>query len=313
MHSRAYAPLAALAIVTAALAGCVLPGADTTEDPIVIAIQPTANAASIQAKADEMEKFLESRLGRDVRIIIPLTNAATIEALNWGHADVAFLGSWPAQIAVERAGAEIVLAEKREVQIGSENLVAPYYYSYYVVKKDSGFTNLTDLAGKRVAYTSPTSTSGYVYPVAKLVQSGLIPQPAAGAEADPKIFFGSVVMAGNYQKGWDALRNGQVDVTVTAGDIPVSLYNEVLANTDIIATQGPVPSHAVVFAKDFQGEDRAAMKAALLELKGDHKQLMRELVSGIFVEFVETTSVEHTGPLAEALGRVGFKMSEKIG
>lgn len=304
--------LTVVVVLAAALAGCALPGAEVGKPKITIAIQPTDNAASIQDKATELESFLEARTGADVEILIPMSNAGVIQSLAFGHADAALMGAWPAQLAVERAGAEIVLAEKREVTIGSETVFAPYYYSYYVVKPDSGFTNLTQLAGKRVAYTSPTSTSGYVYPVAKLVGLGLVPAPAAGKEADPKAFFGEVHMAGGYRQAWEALKHDQADVAVIAGDVSRSLYDEVLGNTTTIATQGPVPSHAVVFGKHLQGELREKLLAALLELKGEHKDLMRKLVSGIFVEFVATTSEEHTGPLGDALGLVGFRLTEKV-
>lgn len=310
---RAAAPLALL-VLMASLAGCILTGAEEAARPtITIAIPPTASATTIQASANDLERYLEARTGADVEILVPLTNSGVIEALRFKHADAAFLGAWPAQLAVQHAGAEIVLAERREVTIGADTVVAPYYYSYYVTKKGAGYTNITELAGKRVAFTSTTSTSGYVYPVAKLVSLGLIPAPAIGKEADPKVFFGSVLMAGGYQQAWEALKNDQVDVAVIAGDVSKSLYEEVLAQTDVVATQGPVPSHAVVFGAHFMGEPREKLTAALLDVKGDERDLMRKLVSGIFVEFEATTSAKHTGPLADALALVGFKLGEKLG
>lgn len=317
-----HAPLLAAAVLL--LAGCSTPavtqdlGADAPAK-IVLAVQPTDNAAAIMEKATEMEQFLEARMAEDgveadVEIIVPLSNVGVIEALRFGHADAAMLGSWPAAIAAKRADAQVVLAEQREVIIGSEPKVAPYYYSYYVVLKDSPYETLEDLRGKSVAYASPTSGSGFVFPLAKLVQDGLVPPAADGKEADPKAFFGEVRFAGGYAQAWEALRSGQVDVAVTAGDINAKLYNEVLNGTRIVAQQGPVPSHTVVFSKDFAGTPEAeALKNAMLDLKGDRKDLMRKLVSGIFVEFQPTTTDEHVAGFSSALEATGVKFSEKLG
>ncbi|HWH07868.1 MAG TPA: phosphate/phosphite/phosphonate ABC transporter substrate-binding protein [Candidatus Thermoplasmatota archaeon] len=314
-------PLLLVAVLL--LAGCATP-AGTLPDAaapkkIVLAIQPTDNAAAIMDKATEMEQFLEARMKEDgveadVQIIVPMSNVGVIEALNFEHADAAMMGSWPAAIAAKRAGAQVVLAEQREVILGSEPKVAPYYFSYYVVMKDSPYQTLEDLRGKRVAYASPTSGSGYVFPLAKLVQDGLVPAAADGKEADAKAFFGEVRFAGGYAQAWEALRSGQVDVAVTAGDINAKLYNEVLDGTRVVAEQGPVPSHTVVFARDFVGTPEAeALKNAMMDLKGERKELMRKLVSGIFVEFQPTTTEDHVAGFASALNATGIKLSEKLG
>ncbi|MGQ0534550.1 MAG: phosphate/phosphite/phosphonate ABC transporter substrate-binding protein [Methanobacteriota archaeon] len=292
-------------------AGSVAPSEDRPK--VVLAIQPTDNAAAIQSRATELEQFLETETGFDFEIVVPLTYTGVVEALRFGHADVAMMSAWPSALAVRIAGAEIVLAENREVVIGDTPTVAPYYVSDYVVKKESAYQTMEDLRGKTVAYPSLTSTSGYVYPVAKLVETGLVPAAEPGKEADPKRFFGNALVGGGYAGAWQALDNGQADVAVIAGDVSQSLYFEVLNETRILETQGPVPSHAVVFSKEFAGTAEAeAAKAAFLELKGDRKDMMRKLVSAIFVEFTPTTSEQHTAPLAAALQLAGFKFQEKL-
>lgn len=283
-------------------------------DPVVIAIQPTDNPASIQAKAEELEAFLEARSGLQVEALIPLTYTGVVEALRFGHADVAMMSAWPSRLAHDVAGADIVLAEQREVIVDGELKVAPYYHSYYVVLKDSPYQALADLRGKVVAYPSLTSTSGYVYPVAELVDLGLIQRGAPGKAAEPKEFFGNVLFAGGYAQAWQALKNGQADVAVIAGDVNAALFREVMAGTRILETQGPVPSHAVVFSKDFAASPRAAaLEGAFLELKGEHKELMRKLVSGIFVEFQRTTTEAHTAALDAALDKTGLRHQDRLG
>ena len=129
-------------------------------------------------------------------------------------------------------GAEVVLAEIREVSIGDEKTEEPFYFSYWVVPKDSPYASLEDLRGKKVAFPSQLSTSGYVAPLARLVELGLVEQPEEGNAADPSDFFGEVIYAGGYSQAWEALKAGQVDVAIIAGDVPADLYDEVLVRDD---------------------------------------------------------------------------------
>lgn len=304
---------AALLIVLAvALAACG-PQATQPQRKLVIAVQPTATAQELSSNASELGAFLKQRLGREVELVFPTTYAGVVEALRFGHADAAFMSAWPARLAWKYADAEIGLAEIREVVIGQEKKEEPYYFSYWVVPASSPITKLQDLRGKHVAFPSQLSTSGYVAPLARLVELGLVAKPAAGKEADPKTFFGQVTFAGGYSQGWSALKAGQVDVAIIAGDVSEALYREVLAGTKVIEQQGPVPSHAVAFSKQLDGTSKQKLKDALLELgKPEHRGLMRKFISGIFVGFKATTAEEHLGSLAKYLDSTNLAFVEPL-
>lgn len=302
-----FSSAAVLTSVVFLLAAC----GGESERKVVIAVQPTATLEELSAQASELESFLEERLGMDVELRFPTTYAGVIEALRFGHADAAFMSAWPAALANEMAQAEVVLAEVRTVTIGEEKTEAPYYFSYWVVRKDSPYTSLEELRGKKVAFPSPLSTSGYVGPMARLVELGLISPD--GGEADPREFFGEVFFAGGYAQAWQALKTGQVDVSIIAGDVSQELYREVLANTRILEEQGPLPSHAVVFSKDLEEPLRSRLKEALLALgQPEYQELMRKFISGIFVRFQETTTQEHLGSLQRFLDTTGLAFTERL-
>ena len=104
-----------------------------------------------------------------------------------------------------------------------------------------------------------------------------------------------------------------MDVTVIAGDVPEKLYREVLAETRVIETQGPIPSHAVVFAKQLQDPARTRLKDALLELgTAEHRDLMRKFISGIFVSFKPTTTEEHLATLDRYLALTQLQVTERL-
>lgn len=278
-------------------------GKSAKTEKLVLAVQPTATPEKLAAEAKDIEKFLEAKLPNvDVEIVFPTFYGGVIEALRFGHAQAAFLGAWPAALAVKHAGAAVALAEVREVVIGQDKVERPYYFSYWVVPKNSPYTKLEELRGKKAAFSSTLSTSGYVAPMARLVELGFLnPQ---GKEADPNQFFAQTFFAGGYAQAWESLKQGQVDVTIIAGDVSEKLYREVLEGTRVLEQQGPIPSHAVVFSKDLKEPLRSQLKNALLELgKAENRELMRKFISGIFVGFTATTSEEHLGSLSKFLGK----------
>ncbi len=294
------APIALLVVALLALGACA-PGAGplgtTPKEKVVIAVQPTATPEQLSADAKELREFLSKKLDREVELVFPTTYAGVIEALRFGHAQAAFMSAWPASLAQKHAGAEVVLAEVREVVIGQDKVEKPFYFSYWVVRKDSPATKLEDLRGKKAALPSQLSTSGYVAPLARMVELGLL-KPAPGKEADPQQFFSDVALPGGYAQAWEALKSGQVDVSVIAGDVSEKLYREVLAATKVVEQQGPVPSHAIVFSKELKDPLRTQLKDALLELgKPELRPLMRKFISGIFVGFIPTTTQEHLASL----------------
>jgi phosphonate transport system substrate-binding protein len=280
---------------------------------VTLAIQPTAQASDIESQAKELEQFLEAKTNYDVQIYVPTSYAGVVEALRFGKADIAFMSTWPSYLAVQKAGATLELAEVREVVIGDTMTTETYYYSYWVVPKDSPYNTLEDLRGQSAAFPSPLSTSGYVIPMKTLVEEQLV-TVESGKEIDPKAYFSDVVFAGGYGQAWEALKNGKVDVSIIAGDVNEKLYREVRDNTKVIHEQGPIPSHGVVFSKDFDPEAKMKIKNALLEIGKDNetKQIMRKLVSAIFVGFEETTADQHLETLQDALTLTGLKYTEKV-
>jgi len=82
----------------------------------VIAVQPNVTPEQLSADAQELRAFLEQRLNQPVQLVFPTTFAGFIEALRFGHAHAASMSAWPAALAQKHAGAEVELAEVREVR-----------------------------------------------------------------------------------------------------------------------------------------------------------------------------------------------------
>ncbi len=281
---------------------------------LVLAIQPTLAATEMLEQAKPLEQFLEQKLGDvDVEIYIPMSQAGVIEALRFGHAHIALMSAWPASLAVDLAGAELALAEMREVIIDDKKTEATYYFSHWVVPKESAYQSLAELKGKKACFPSPISTSGYVSPMGRLVELGLLPKPEKG-EADPKKFFSDAIFSGGYSQCWNALKANQVDVAIIAGDVPEKLYNEVLANTRVLEKQGPIPSHGVVVSKDLKDPLRTRSIDAIYALGApDQRALMRGFISSIFVGFQKSNADAHLATLKTYLNQTGLAFTERVG
>ncbi|HWP23081.1 MAG TPA: phosphate/phosphite/phosphonate ABC transporter substrate-binding protein [Candidatus Binatia bacterium] len=284
------------------------------QNKLIIAIQPTVASDEMLKKAKPLQQFVEKGLGGRTRveIYVPTSYAAVVESLRFGHAHLAFMSAWPAQLAVRLGGAQVALAEIRQVLHGKEKVNAPYYYSYWVVLPDSPHKDLASLKGKSVCFPSPISTSGYVAPIGHMVEANLL-QAGEGKEADPKAFFKDVLFGGGYGQCWQSLKQGQVDATVIAGDVPEKLYNEVLAGTRVVAQQGPIPSHAVVLSKELKEPLRSRAVQTITKLGApEHHELMRSFISSIFVGFKPTTADEHLGSLQKYLKLANLKFTERL-
>ncbi len=295
-------------------AACSPAAAPVAKQKLVVAIQPTLAATDMLEKAKPLEQFLEQKLGDvDVEIYVPMSQAGVIEALRFGQAQVAFMSAWPAYLATDLAGAELVLAEIREVMIDDKMTQATYYFSYWVVPKDSAYQSLADLRGKKACFPSPISTSGYVSPMGRMLELGLVTKPERG-EADPRKFFSDAIFSGGYSQCWEALKAKQVDVAIIAGDVPEKLYNEVLANTRVLEKQGPIPSHGVLLSKDLKEPLRTRAIDAISALGApEQRTLMRGFISSIFVGFEKTTADKHLGTLNMYLKQTGLGFTERVG
>ena len=106
--------------------------------------------------------------GKDVRFFAVQSNAAQVEAMRSGRLHVAGFSTGPTPFAVNLAGAVPFAL------MGSDSGQFGYSLQVYT-HVDSDIHEITDLKGKRVAHTSPTSNSGNQAPRALFPEMGVVP------------------------------------------------------------------------------------------------------------------------------------------
>jgi phosphonate transport system substrate-binding protein len=264
-------------------------------DRLVVAFQPQENTLALRPNAEAMTAHLSGRLGLEVRVYLPTSYAAVVEAMRAGHADVGYFSARPYVIAHEMADAQALVAEVRT----DGNT---FYYSQWYARTDGDLETLADAQGHPAAFTSPTSTSGYLFPLAELVRQGLVPQGGS-----PDAFFSQHVFAGGYEQALRALVAGQVDVAA-ASDYAFERYlsEEEQAGVRVIARQGPVPSHLMAVRGSLPDSLKAELRAALLEL---NEPANRELLENVYgaAGFAAVDHDEHVAMLEESLRLTGIE------
>ncbi len=266
---------------------------------LTIAFLPQNDVSKFLPDAEKMAQDLSQKLGIPVKVYIPADFAAVVEALRFNHAQVAFVPSWPGVMANRIAGARFILAELRNGK--------PYYFSCWYARKDAGIQTLADLRGKKVAFSSPLSSSGYLFPVAKLVEEGLLKD----GEADPKSFFREILYSGGYEATLQAIARGHVDAG-GASEAAYELYltPEQREKVKVIARQGPIPTHGVVVHPALSTDFVHELRDVLLSYgAGKDKALLKKLYGA--ESLIAVNHEEHVSHLYRAEQLTGYRYQVK--
>ena len=146
-------------------------------------------------------QFLSAKLDRPIKIIRPQSYQTVIEGILSRTIDFAILG--PASYARARARDEQIEAFASFAR--EKGFLTPrgsHYHAVLFTLRDHDFNRIEDLKGKKIAYTDPASTSGY-----------LIPQQAftriSGLSLDS--FFGTSIFTGSHDRSIASVIQGNVD------------------------------------------------------------------------------------------------------
>lgn len=263
-----------------------------------------SDSTDLQNKANAVAAFLSKELGMPVKAQIG-DDTAAVEALRAGRAQIAFLSSRPALKAEQLANARLYLAEVRPNYSGKYT-----YNSVFVVPKNSplktqptGKATLEQLRGKKMAFTSPTSGSGFIVPVSQMVKLGLVPNRD---RLDG--FFGQVNYGGNYSKALQAVLRGQADVaTVSEYALnPPYITEAEKSQLRVLHKISGVPAHGVAIDDSVPAPMREEIINALLKLnQPENNQLLRNLYNS--TELVKVDHNRHLATIRDALKLAGME------
>lgn len=182
--------------------------------------------------------------------------------INWmeqGEVDIFFDSPYPALVISQEAGATPIL---RRLKYGVDQ-----YHSVFITKTNSEFDTLSDLKGEMVAFEEAFSTSGYMLPLAYLIESGMNPtlknNPETAVSTDEVGYVFST--ADNTTIQWiisGIVPIGVID-NVTFGRLPEETQEEL----QIIAETENVPRQLVLVSSHVSETLTLAIKDELLEME----------------------------------------------
>lgn len=281
-------------------------GHAAARDHLVIVFQKQKDPAALQASATRLGELLGAELGQRVEVRVPLDYSASVQALVSGQADAAYISSLPFLLARRDGSAELLLVEERR---DARGVARTDYDSIFVVRADSPLNDFDDLkrdaSTLRMAFTSPTSTSGYVFPLKRFVAEGMIPAGDDGRGAFREVRFG-----GGYPQALQEVLAGRADVAAVsdyvlegpAADTYLSATER--GRLRILARTPGVPTHLLAVRGGLDATTKARLKSALLAIAAREPGLVRDVygASG----FVEADEDAHVRAAIEAIEASGL-------
>ncbi|TLS52954.1 phosphate/phosphite/phosphonate ABC transporter substrate-binding protein [Paenibacillus antri] len=215
--------LALLSIILAltALTGCAGSGAKADE-PFKIAVIPVQTEGQLGEAMKKLQTILSDALDREVEISDYPDYNGVVEAMNFGHVDMAFFGPLTYVVAHHKSGAEAIVVQLVKGK--------PLYYSYIITHKDNPWNSLDELfadpGAVSFAFGDPSSTSGSLVPGVELKARGVLV-----SETESKLK--EVRYTGSHDITAIAVQNKDVD----AGAIDSAIYDNLVEQGTIDGNQ----------------------------------------------------------------------------
>jgi len=196
----------------------------------------------------------------DVQSTIGSNYSAVIQALGQGTLDLAETGPFAGALGVMSDNAEIIL---QRYGYGGWT-----YKSIIAVPNDSDITELSDLSGKRVAFSDSLSTSGALYPLYAMSSEGGLDvgnlPDGNGSQAEFDARF-----AGGHVGSYTLLEQGQVDAAAMGGFVRDTKTGPSPDEFDEVATtlheDEGLPRAPIVVSPELSEEAKTAIQDAFLE------------------------------------------------
>ena len=170
-------------------------------DTLFFTNSPLDDSAVFKELMRPFVEYLAKCSGRKLRFYDVYSSAAAIEAMRSGRMHIGTMSSGDTAFAVNVAGA-IPFGIRGDAS-GPQG-----YQLWVIVKKDSTLHKLSDLKGKRVAHTTPSSNSGNLAPRSLFPREGLTP------DKDYKVMF-----SGKHENSVSGVASGDFDAAPIAHDI----------------------------------------------------------------------------------------------
>lgn len=208
-------------------------------DTLVFAYTPVEDPAIYKDIWDPFIQHLEKVTGKNVQFFAVQSNSAEVEAMRSGRLHIAGFSTGPTPYAVNLAGAVPFAI------MGSDDGRFGYTLQVYT-QADSDIQTVADMAGKRIAHTSPTSNSGNLAPRALFPDLGVVP----GEDYE-------VNYSGSHDQSMLGVVAGDYDAAPVASEVVERMAERGLydpADVRLVWESDPFPTTSYTYAHDLAPE-----------------------------------------------------------
>lgn len=275
-------------------------------DEFVFIFQKQKDPATLKVAAERMGDLIGRELGRPVRVIIPTDYSASVQALISGQADAAYVSALPFLLARRDGGAALLMAEQR---LDGTGVARTDYDSIFVVRADSPLKHYDDFKAQvktlRMVFTSPTSTSGYVFPYRRLIADGLL-----APKQDPRAAFKQTAFGGSYTQALREVLDNRADVaavsdyTMEGPNADIYLPKSDRAKLRVLARTPGVPTHLIAVRKGLDAKTKTQIRNALQKIAKDNPDLLADVYGA--AKFVDVDEDQHVAGAVRAIESTGM-------
>ena len=293
------------------MSGCLGP----EEEKIRIAFKTQDDYDNPDANPQRLADFIAEQTGMDVELYPISSDLAAIEALRFGHADVAILDGGSAWIAWQQHGFEAILADKKSD--GSNHYTASAW-----VLDNSDIQSLEDLEGRDSCHTGWLKSAGMLMPMGYMIGQGFVEVSGDDEDIDSlrttiENHFGNVSIPASgdiyygYSGAFRCMTDGHGDVAFAK----TTSYDDHCVGNDWCLERseyrilepafGQVPSHSVMVNGDSYGSDKTesiTMAFLALNVDSEGQSILESVLGTPGISEVNTES--HLGSYSAAISSI---------
>lgn len=245
-----------------------------TPKSLTVEFVPSQNAQILNAKVKPLQKLLSDELEVPVKVHIATNYNAMVEGLKSKKIDIAFISPVSYTLAHDAHAADVLLKSKGYLVDNKGNQthhLVDYYRSQIVVRKDSNINHLKDLKDKKIALQDVESTSGYIYPLASLMEKGI-------KKSDIQI-----QQVKGHDQGLIALLNHDVEAVATYQDARADLKKDnpdIYQETKVIYRTKKIPNDTISVRNDMSSKWKKKISRAFIDIS--HTKKGKHIISDIY-------------------------------
>jgi phosphonate transport system substrate-binding protein len=274
------------------------PSVATEKKSIVFACIPYESELKLIEAFQALADYLAEQTGIPVNLVIKKSYKEIIDGLGNGEIDLANTGPLVYIKAHDKSGAYALV---KPIPLSTST---PFYKSYIIVRKDSGIKKISQLKGKKFAFTDRESTSGYLLPVLMLADAGV---------KDLK-FFSEVRFTGNHDSAFLAVYNGYVDGAGISNYAFTKAIDKRLGDVIVISESEAIPTAPFTVRAKLPSEQVKKIKAAFLKMADSEKKETKDVLDIFRIKgYIDASDKDYDSirRARKAIDKMGLTIIEK--